>query len=110
MTNFGGYGGPSRSKSVTSIGLAPRPVGRAMRALFALLDDCFAIPSLRSGTWPRMFTNVHSDDGFANLAFGDVRQAFEQGREGGLGFGLGIGGGVLVAFPGQSEALGIEAA
>ena len=57
-----------------------------------------------------MFTNVHSDEGYARLVFGDVRQAFEQGGEARLRIGLRIGGGVLVAFPGESEALGVEAA
>jgi hypothetical protein len=56
--------GMPRSEIVTSIGLAPRPVGRALRGLFALLDDrawvarsiqanrTSAILSLRSAAWP----------------------------------------------------------
>jgi hypothetical protein len=57
-----------------------------------------------------MFTNVHSDEGFASLIFGDIGEAVEQGREGGLSVALRIGGGILVAFPGEGKALGIEAA
>ena len=53
-----------------------------------------------------MFTNVHGHE----LFLGDVGQAFEQGGEARLRLGLRIGGGVPVAFPGQGEALGVEAA
>jgi hypothetical protein len=37
---------------VTSIDKPAGVVDRALRTLFALLDDCWAIISLRSGAWP----------------------------------------------------------
>ena len=43
--------GPARSKSAPSIDTPAAVVGRALRGLFALLDDCFAILSLRSAAW-----------------------------------------------------------
>ena len=43
---------PSRTEFVTSIDTASRVVGWALRALFALLDDCGAILSLLSGAGP----------------------------------------------------------
>lgn len=42
---------PPRSKFVTSIGFALRPVGRALREFYALLRRRYAPASLRSTAW-----------------------------------------------------------
>ena len=41
-----------RVNRMTSIDTAPPVVGRALRGLFALFHDRFAITSLRSAAWP----------------------------------------------------------
>lgn len=79
--------------------------GKAMEKSFASLpgrDSCSPVPRTGCARIFTMFT-------VTELVGGNVGEGFEHLRKGRLGFCLRVGGGFLVAFPRQGEALGVEA-